>query len=58
MAFHRSGTSHGERHRRGAVEHGGPGLYLRTGNLFLVIGIHALQHSGTTVLAPTIYRLS
>jgi uncharacterized protein len=26
-------------------------LYLRTGNLFLVIGIHALQDAGTTIVA-------
>jgi uncharacterized protein len=30
------------------------GLYLRTGNLFLVIGIHALQDAGTSVVATPI----
>jgi membrane protease YdiL (CAAX protease family) len=29
-------------------------LYLRTGNLFLVIGIHALQNAGTTVVAAPV----
>jgi hypothetical protein len=30
------------------------GLYPRTGNPFLVIGIHALQNAGATVVAPSI----
>jgi membrane protease YdiL (CAAX protease family) len=30
------------------------GLYLRTGNLFLVMGVHALQNAGTSLVAPTI----
>jgi membrane protease YdiL (CAAX protease family) len=30
------------------------GLYLRTGNLFLVIGIHALQDAGTSLVATPI----
>jgi len=30
------------------------GLYLRTGNLFLVIGIHALQNAGTSLVATPI----
>jgi membrane protease YdiL (CAAX protease family) len=29
-------------------------LYLRTGNLFLVIGIHALQDAGTTIVAAPV----